>query len=157
MTNETYLYVSYFSAIILGLALATVTAVVLRKPHQKIVAAAKVRKLGSLVKRVFSFWVFVAVLLAFISVSYIDCSHENYAKVIADRDHLIDKTQAHVCRMSICLAIALFTYCFALVLFLWARARATQCASSSSSEVPLTKHNSSSQKVIHQLRGGEGM
>ena len=128
MTNETFLYLSYFSALVLGLVLACVMLVVLRKSHREIIASDKVRKLGSLIKRVFSFWVFVAVLLAFISVSYIDCSHENYASVIADRDHLVNKTQEHLSRMSICLAVALFTYCLALVLFLWAGVKAKQSA-----------------------------
>lgn len=124
MTNETYLYVSYLAAIILGLVLATVTLVVLRGPHREAITAAKVKKLGSLMRRVFPSWLILTVLLAFISVSYIDCNHTNYAQVVADRDHLIDKTQEQVSNMSIWLAITLFTYCFVLVLFLWARAKA---------------------------------
>jgi hypothetical protein len=123
MTNEIYLYVSYFAAVVLGLVLAAATVVALRKPLMEATGADKVKKLGLLVRRVFSFWVFVAVLLAFISVSYIDCSHETYAKVVADRDHLIDKTQQHVSRISIALAVALFTYCIGLVFFLWSSAR----------------------------------
>ncbi|MBN2269997.1 MAG: hypothetical protein JXN61_05240 [Sedimentisphaerales bacterium] len=61
MTNETFLYVSYFSAFILGLALAGVTLAVLLRPHREIIASDKTGKLGSLIRRVFSFWVFVAV------------------------------------------------------------------------------------------------
>jgi len=128
VTNETFLYLSYFSALILGLGLACVTLAALRKSHREIIASDAVGMLGSLIKRVFSFWVFVAVLLAFISVSYIDCSHENYASVVADRDHLVNKTQEHLSRMSICLAVALFTYCLALILFLWAGVKARQSA-----------------------------
>ena len=128
MTPETYLYVSYFSAIILGIFLATITLAVLRKPHRELVATAAIKKLGSLMKRVFSFWVFVTVLLAFISVSYIDCNHENYAKVVADRSHLIEKTREHVSRMSICLAVGILAYCFILVSCLWARAKAKRAA-----------------------------
>ena len=128
MTNETYLYVSYFSAIILGIAMGIITLAVLGRPHREVVTAAAIKKLGALMKRVFSFWVFVAILLAFISVSYIDCSHENYAKVVADRSHLIEKTREHVSRMSICLAVGLLAYCFILVSCLWARAKAKRAA-----------------------------
>ena len=124
MTNEKYLYISYVAAIILGLVLATVTLAILRRPHQEATIGAKVKKLASLMRRVFPSWLILTVLLAFISVSYIDCSHTNYVQVVADRGHLINKTQEQVSNMLTWLAIALFTYCFVLVLFLWARARA---------------------------------
>lgn len=122
MTNEMYLYVSYFAAIILGLVLATLTLVILRGPHRQATTEAKVKKLASLIRRIFPPWLILTVLLAFISVSYIDCDHTNYTQVVADRGHLINKTQEQVSTMSIWLAIALFTYCFVLLLFLWARA-----------------------------------
>jgi len=123
MTNESYLYVSYFAAIILGLVLAGVTWVILHGPHREATTAAKVKKLGSLMRRIFPSWLTLTVLLAFISVSYFDCSHTNYTQIVADRDHLVDKTQEQVYRMLVWLAIALFSYCSLLVLFLWARAR----------------------------------
>jgi len=124
MTNEAYLYTSYFAAIILGFVLATVTLGILRRPHPEATTGAKVKKLGSLMRHVFPSWLILAVLLAFISVSYIDCNHSTYAQVVADRNHLVDKTQEQVYTMLIWLTFALFTYCFVLVLFLWARARA---------------------------------
>lgn len=125
MTNEMYLYVSYFAAIMLGLVLATVTWGILHGPHRETTTAAKVRKLGSLMRRIFPSWLILAVLLAFISVSYIDCDHTNYAQVVADRGHLVGKTQEQVYTMLAWLAIALFIYCSVLVLFLWARAKTT--------------------------------
>ncbi len=74
-------------------------------------------------KRIFPLWLIVAVLLAFISVSYIDCSHKDYQQVVADRGHLVSKTREQVWTMLAWLAVALFTYCLMLVLFLWAVAR----------------------------------
>lgn len=123
MMNETYLYTSYFATIIIGLVLATVAFVMLHRAHQEATTGAKFKKLGSLMRRVFPSWLILTVLLAFISVSYIDCNHTNYAQVVADRSHLIDKTREQVSTMLIWLTIALFAYCFALALFLWARAR----------------------------------
>lgn len=123
MTNESYLNVSYFAAVILGLFLAVMTWFILYRPHKEATTAAKIEKLGSLVRRVFPSWLILAVLLAFISVSYFDCDHTNYEQIVADRDHLVDKTQEQVYTMLVCLAVALFSYCFVLVLFLWARAK----------------------------------
>ncbi|MHC4186285.1 MAG: hypothetical protein ACYSR4_10180, partial [Planctomycetota bacterium] len=60
------------------------------------------------------------VLLAFMTVSYMEC--RTYEEVVADRDYLIDKTQEQLYRMSVWLAVALTTYAAVLMLFLWARA-----------------------------------
>jgi hypothetical protein len=136
MTNESYLYVSYFAAIFLGLLLAAVAWAILRRPHRQATTAIHVKKLGSLMRRIFPSWLILAVLLAFISVSYIDCSHKDYAQVVADRDHLVGKTQEQVHAMSIWLAVALFTYCFLLALFLWARARTRRLDSKRFSDKP---------------------
>jgi tellurite resistance protein TehA-like permease len=123
MTNESYLNVSYFAAVILGLILAVMTWFILYRPHKEATTAAKIEKLGSLLRRVFPSWLILAVLLAFISVSYFDCDHTDYEQIVADRDHLVGKTQEQVYTMLISLAVALFSYCFVLVLFLWVRAK----------------------------------
>ncbi|MGD8501604.1 MAG: hypothetical protein PVJ86_13210 [Phycisphaerales bacterium] len=139
MTNETYLYVSYFAAIVLGLALAGGAWAILRRPHRQATTAPQVKKLGSLMRRVFPSWLILAVLLAFISVSYIDCSHRDYAQVVADWDHLVSKTQEQVHTMLIWLAVALFTYCSLLALFLWAGARTRRLDSKRLSDKPPNK------------------
>jgi hypothetical protein len=123
VTNETYLYVSYFAAVSLGLVLTFVILAILRGPHREATAIGTAKKVGSFMRRVFPLWLIVAVLLAFISVSYIDCSHKDYQQVVADRGHLVSKTQEQVWTMLAWLAVALFTYCLMLVLFLWAAAR----------------------------------
>ena len=123
MTNEQYLHVSYFSAAAAGLALAVITAAVLAGPHRQATAGAAIRKLGAILRRALPTWLVLAVLLGFASVSYIDCSHENYAKVVADREHLIRKTQEQASSMMLYLAVTIGAYGFVLVPLLWARMR----------------------------------
>ncbi len=43
--------------------------------------------------------------------------------IVADRPHLIHKTQEQASRMLLFLPIVLTAYAFGLILFLWARAR----------------------------------
>jgi hypothetical protein len=69
---------------------------------------------------VFPPWLILTVLLAFMSVSYIDCGHPSYSQVVEDRGHLAGRTQEHVYKMLIFLAVALFAYCCVYVLVLWA-------------------------------------
>lgn len=123
MTNEQYLYLSYFAAATGGVGLAILTALILAHPHRQATENRILPHLGRFLRRIFPSWLILMVLLAFISISYIDCAHENYAKVVADRDHLINKTQDQVFIMSIFLSIALISYTAVLILFLWARAR----------------------------------
>ena len=122
MTNEQYLYISYFGAAAGGIVLAALTAIILARPHRRITEAPAPIKLGKFLRRAFPSWLLLAVLLGFISVSYMEC--RTYAEVVADRYYLVDKTQQQVYRMSICLAVALMSYTAVLILFLWARARA---------------------------------
>ena len=118
MTNEMYLYISYFAVIFSGLVLAIATILILNKAHQQATSNKKAKKLSSLLRRVFPSWLILAVVLAFISVSYIDCSHSDYAQIVADRDHLINKTQQQVSNMLIWLAVGLFLWGLILIGFL---------------------------------------
>ena len=124
MTNEQFLYVSYFAAVAGGVGLAILTAIILARPNRQVTENHILPQLGKFLRRALPSWLILMVLLAFISVSYIDCAHENYAKVVADRDHLVNTTQQQVFQMSIYLSIALMSYAAVLILFLWARARA---------------------------------
>ena len=123
MTNEQYLYTSYFAAAAAGVGLAVVTALILARPHRLATAGFVLRKLGSILRRALPTWLLLTVLLSFISVSYFDCGHTNYAQIVEDRPHLVCKTQDQVSRVSRYLAVALTGYGFVLMLFLWARAR----------------------------------
>lgn len=122
MSNEQYLLVSYLAAGGLGLAAAVGTALILAGPHRD-VTGGPARRLGRLFRRLFPPWLVLAVAFGFVSVSYIDCEHEDYPAVVADRDHLYEKSREHVRWMAGSLAASLFMYGFALVPLLWVRAR----------------------------------
>lgn len=124
MTNEQYLYVSYFAVAAAGISLAVLTAVILARPNRQATENHIFPQLGRFLRRAFPSWLMLMVLLGFISVSYIDCEHTNYSQVVADRGHLVSRTQNQLSQMSIYLSIALMSYAVVLILFLWARARA---------------------------------
>lgn len=121
MTNEHYLYVSYFAAAAAGAAGALVVALILRRPHRE--ATAGGGAMGTLLCRALPAWLILGVLLAFTSVSYFDCAHGDYAKIVAGRDYLVAKTQEQTVVMARVMAVGLLVYGFALVPFLWGRAR----------------------------------
>ncbi|MGA2266715.1 MAG: hypothetical protein ABSH10_09855 [Phycisphaerae bacterium] len=118
MTNEQYLYVSYFSAIALGIVLAVVTAALLRRSHHQAMAASAFKQVGAVLKRAFPAWLILAALLGFASVSYIDCNHHNYAQVVADRKYLFECSRLHASRMLYCLVGALMAYTMMLTVLL---------------------------------------
>lgn len=120
MTNEQYLYVSYFGAAAGGVGLAVVTALFLARGHREATDQPLVARLGRLLRRIFPLWLLAAVLLGFMSVSYMQC--KTYEEVVADRGYLIDKTQEQVHHMCLFLAVAPAVYGLVLMLFLWARA-----------------------------------
>jgi hypothetical protein len=124
VTNEHYLYVSYFVAVGAGITVAAVMTLWLGRAHREATAGAAANGLGTVLRRAFPAWLILAVLLGFMSVTYFDCSHGSYATIVADREHLIHKTQEQVTAMCRYLAVALVAYGFVIMLFLWARARA---------------------------------
>jgi hypothetical protein len=126
VTNEHYLYVSYFAAAAAGVAGALIVTLVLRRPHRE--ATAGDGALGTLLRRAFPAWLVLGVLLAFTSVSYFDCAHGKYAQIVADRDYLVAKSQEQTVAMARGMAVGLLAYGFVLVPFLWARARTARGA-----------------------------
>ena len=122
MTNEQYLYVSYFAAATVGVAGAIIMAVILSRPHREATSGAT-PPFGCLLRRAFPSWLILAVLLGFMSVTYVDYNHSDYAAVVADRDHLYEKTREQTAAMALYLAGMLVVYGFVLMFFLWARAR----------------------------------
>jgi len=126
VTNEQYLYVSYFVAAAAGITAAAVMILWLGRAHREATAGAATNVLGIVLRRAFPAWLILAVLLGFMSVTYFDCSHGSYATIVEDRQHLIHKTQEQVTAMCRYLAIALIAYGFVMMLFLWARARSVR-------------------------------
>ena len=122
MTNEQFLYILYFGAGGGGLALVVVTAIALARPNRQATDSAVLPQLGKFLRRVFPPWLILTVILAFISVNYMEC--RSYSEVIGNREYIVDKMQQQVYRMAIGLSIALMTYAVILALYLLACARA---------------------------------
>ena len=123
MTNETYLYLSYFSAAAIGVLAAVATGLVLRRRHREAAGGEAAGGLGRLLRRAFPAWLVLAALLGFMSVTYFDCGHKTYPSIVGDRAHLVCKTQEQASEMAYYLAAALVAYGFVMMLSLWARAR----------------------------------
>lgn len=123
MTNERYLIVSYFAAAGAGVLLALVTAFVLSAPLAKALGHVA-RPLAAVFRRFLPSWLILAVLLGFLSVTYYDCSHETYQKIVADRRHLVQKSFEQGSSMTQYLATALAAYGLVLGLSLLGGVRA---------------------------------
>jgi len=123
MTNEQYLYISYFLTGAAGIALAILIAVVLKKPMKAATDTCVLSKLGRFLRRIFTAWLATIVLLGFMMVSYFDCSHRNYSEITADRAHLVRKTTEQLNNNFMFSAVALTIYLAVFILFIWATAK----------------------------------
>jgi len=127
--NEQYLQVSYFVAAGAGIVAAVVTALVLRRANREATEAPSAAAwAGRLLRRGLPAWLILAVLAAFMSVSYFPargCNEpsKTYSQIVADRDHLVQVTKTQASEMANQLAVALVDYGVVLGIFLWARAR----------------------------------
>ena len=122
MTNESYLVVSYFAAAGAGVLLAVLTALLLSAPLRGALAAVA-RPLATVFRRALPSWLILAVLFGFFSVTYFDCSHNTYQKIVADPHHLVQKNFEQGADMAEYLATALAAYSLVLVFSLLGAAR----------------------------------
>ena len=122
MTNESYLYVSYFAAALGGIAAALLTAALLRPAICQAFADA-MAPLGRLLRRVLPPWLILAVLFAFMATSYMDCSHHSYEDVVRDRPHMEDVTRSQATGMLAFRSVSLLAYGLALTVALAASHR----------------------------------
>jgi len=120
MTNEQFLYLTYFGATVGGVALAACTALLLDRSLRQALQSGHVSKL---LGRLFPTWLIMVTLLGFMSVSYMEC--KQYSDVISDRQYLIDKAQDIVYRMALALKIALFAYAIVVIPHLWSAAKSS--------------------------------
>jgi len=126
MTNEQYLYISYFLTVAAGIALAILITAVLKKPLKAATDTCVLSKLGRFLRRIFPAWLATIVLLGFMMVSYFDCSHENYSEITADRAHLVRKTTEQLNNNFMFSAVALTIYLAVFILFIYAQARTSR-------------------------------
>jgi len=117
VTNETYLVVSYFTALAAAVVLALLTITWLRGGARRALAG-RDGKLANFLRRVLSPWVVLVAMFAFLSVSYFDCSHKNYQAVVQDREHLEDVSRSHASRITGFVTFGVFCYAVALTLAL---------------------------------------
>jgi len=123
MTNEQYLVVSYFAAAGVGVLLAVLTALFLSAPLTRVLAGVA-RPLGTVFRRFLPSWLILAVLFSFFSVTYYDCQHDTYQKIVADRHYLVQKNFEQGADMTWYLAAALAAYGLVLGISLLGRGQA---------------------------------
>ena len=125
MTNEQYLIVSYFAAAGGGVVMAVITAMILRSPLRQAVGGI-LSPLGRLLRRLLPAWLILFVLFAFMTVSYFDCSHQTYQKIVTDRPHMIRVTHSQAQHMLLFAGVALFVYVLGLAVILVVRPRTVE-------------------------------
>jgi hypothetical protein len=123
VSNEQYLYLSYFLAVPAGVVLAVAVVLVLTRPLREATAEPTLTRLGSILRRAMPSWLIASVLLGFLSVSYIDCAHHDFADVVKERDYLVEKSHEQASKMMYYLAGGIVVYGFVLGGFLRARAK----------------------------------
>jgi nitrate reductase gamma subunit len=117
MTNEQYLYVSYFAAAGAGVLSAGVTTLVLRGPLRHAIArfTAPARKFMG---RSLVLWLVMGAIFAFTSVTYFDCGHSTYKSVVEDMPHMVAKTHEQASSILKYLLVGVLTYALALAVIL---------------------------------------
>lgn len=96
MTNEHYLFVSYFGGAAISLVIGLAAFFWLRIPLRGIVAALPWKDLRELLSRLFPLGIVLPALLGFISVSYRGCNLQEYEKIVAERSYLVSKSQQQI-------------------------------------------------------------
>ena len=93
MSNEEYLIVSYFTAGVAVLILATATYGWLRPSLEQLADRIIPGPLASMLKRLFYLGMLLPALTGFLSVSFKDCSTDTYQEVVEHRSYLVLKNQ----------------------------------------------------------------
>ena len=117
MSNEQYLIASYFAVAAGALASGVLTAVVMRGPLVKAVRCVA-RPFSKLLGRGLVVWCILAAMLGFLSVSYMDCNHDSYDSVVADRPHIEQVTHSLASSSLNYLTLGVFVYTLGLSVML---------------------------------------
>lgn len=88
---------------------AVLTALALRSPLGKAVSA-MLSPVGKMLRRALPAWLILAVLFAFMSVSYFDCDHCTYKSVVENRAYLERITCEQIVTMMHYLCAAMLSY-----------------------------------------------
>lgn len=96
---------------------AALTALLLRSRLGGAVSSLA-KPIGRIMRRALPTWLILLVLFAFMSVSYLDCSHHTYQQVVEDRRHMVNVTHNQLEDMAIFLAVGLLTFAMVLAVTL---------------------------------------
>jgi hypothetical protein len=115
MTNEHYLIVSYFVSAGVSLVLGTLVYFFLRRSFGEVASTVSGKNFPTILKRLFPVGLVFPALMGFISVSYLSCDHETYAKIVKSKDYLVQKNQEQVATTLFALVVAILFWDLVLV------------------------------------------
>jgi hypothetical protein len=127
MTNDSYLIVSYFSMVAIGISVAGVTWAYLRRPLGGIARSLSNGNISRILKAGFPAGLIIPALLGFVSVSYTSCGHYSYEQIVSDRSYLIQKNHEQICSILYWIVAALLFWDF-VILFIFKLSRANGIA-----------------------------
>lgn len=110
MTNEQYLITSYFTVGAICAALAVAVYMFLRNSFMGILRHMPLKHMSRILKRLFLIGIVFPALFGFLSVTFYSCSKDTYAKIIADRNYLIEKNKEEFSTSTSYIIVALFVW-----------------------------------------------
>ena len=96
MTNEHYLFISYFAFALLCFGLGLLVYFILRKPFDGVAEAIAGKSRSTLLKRLLVFSMTAASVLGFLGVSYNQQGCTKYEEVIKERKNLVARNVEQV-------------------------------------------------------------
>ena len=96
MSNERYLYISYFAFALLCLGLGLLIYLILRKPFEGVADAIVGTSRSMLLKRMLVLTMTAASVLGFLGVSYNQEGCTKYEQVIENRKYLVDRNKEQI-------------------------------------------------------------
>ncbi len=118
MSNETYLIVSYFGAVVLCLSLGLAVYFWLRRPIQGVADSLPQKNWRQIIRRGFPLSTILFALSWCFSVNYYGCGQRKYNEIVNDRSYIAKKNTEQVSEamQGIIWSVALWSGVFAIAL-----------------------------------------